>query len=53
MTATEITEGLARLGILHQTTLPYSPYAYVAPAVMWPPASCSRYHLPRSRELAT
>ena len=26
MTATEITEGLARLGILHQTTLPYSPY---------------------------
>jgi transposase InsO family protein len=27
MTATEITEGLSRLGILHQTTLPYSPYA--------------------------
>jgi len=27
MTATEITEGLARLGILHQTMLPYSPYA--------------------------
>ena len=27
MTATEITEGLARLGILHQTTLPYCPYA--------------------------
>ena len=26
MTATEITEGLTRLGILHQTTLPYSPY---------------------------
>ena len=26
MTAIEITEGLARLGILHQTTLPYSPY---------------------------
>ena len=26
MTATGITEGLARLGILHQTTLPYSPY---------------------------
>ena len=26
MTATEITEGLARLGIVHQTTLPYSPY---------------------------
>jgi len=26
MTATEITEGLARLGILHETTLPYSAY---------------------------
>ena len=26
MTAAEIAEGLARLGILHQTTLPYSPY---------------------------
>src|SRR5216683_2637879 len=26
MTAAEITEGLTRLGILHQTTLPYSPY---------------------------
>ena len=35
MTATEISEGLARLGILHQTTLPYSPFVYVAPAVMW------------------
>jgi putative transposase len=35
MTATEITEGLARLGILHQTTLPYSPYVNVAPKNMW------------------
>jgi transposase InsO family protein len=26
MTATEISEGLARLGIAHETTLPYSPY---------------------------
>jgi transposase InsO family protein len=26
MTAVEITEGLARLGILHEKTLPYSPY---------------------------
>ena len=26
MTAAEITEGLSRLGVLHQTTLPYSPY---------------------------
>ena len=35
MTAAEITEGLARLGILHQTTLPYSPYQYVAQPNMW------------------
>jgi len=26
MTAAEITEGLTRLGVLHYTTLPYSPY---------------------------
>ena len=36
MTAAEISEGLARLGILHQTTLPYSPYQYVAQPNMWP-----------------
>jgi hypothetical protein len=35
MTAAEITEGLSRLGILHQTTLPYSPYQYVAQPIMW------------------
>jgi transposase InsO family protein len=35
MTATEISEGLVRLGILHQTTLPYSPYQNVAPPNMW------------------
>ena len=35
MTAAEITQGLTRLGILHQTTLPYSPYQYVAQRVMW------------------
>jgi hypothetical protein len=34
-TAAEITEGLARLGILHQPTLPYSPYQHVAPPDMW------------------
>lgn len=27
MIATEISEGLARLGVLHQTTLPYAPWA--------------------------
>jgi putative transposase len=35
MTATEISEGLARLGILEQTTLPYSPYQNEAPPNMW------------------
>jgi putative transposase len=35
MTATEITEGLARLGILHQTTLPYSPYMNGKQEVLW------------------
>jgi len=30
MLAEETTSGLARLGVLHQTTLPYSPYQYVA-----------------------
>jgi transposase InsO family protein len=40
--AAELTEGLLRLGILHQPTLPYSPYQYVAPTLMccscWPRA---------------
>jgi len=35
MTATEIGEGLARLGILHQTTLPYSPYANGKQETLW------------------
>ena len=35
MTATEISEGLARLGILHQTTLPYSPYQNGKQEVLW------------------
>src|SRR3954447_7771360 len=35
MMATEITEGLARLGILHQTTLPYSPYQNGKQEVLW------------------
>ena len=30
MTAAEISEGLTRLGIVHHTTLPYSPYHYVS-----------------------
>ena len=35
MTATEISEGLARLGILHQTTLPYSPYQNGKQETLW------------------
>jgi putative transposase len=35
MTATEITAGLARLGIVHQTTLPYSPYQNGKQEVLW------------------
>jgi transposase InsO family protein len=35
MTAAEITEGLARLGVLHQTTLPYSPYQNGKQEVFW------------------
>jgi hypothetical protein len=35
MTAVEIGEGLARLGILHQTTLPYSPYQNGKQEVLW------------------
>jgi len=35
MLAEETTSGLFKLGVLHQTTLPYSPYQYVAPKDMW------------------
>jgi len=35
MTAAETGEGLARLGITHQTTLPYSPYQNAKQEVLW------------------
>jgi transposase InsO family protein len=35
MMAEEFTAGLATLGIVHQPTLPYSPYQYVALKDMW------------------
>jgi transposase InsO family protein len=35
MTADEITEGLARLGILHEKTLPYSPYQNSKIEILW------------------
>jgi len=37
MTAAEIGEGLARLGILHQRTLPYSPYMNAKQEAFWGP----------------
>ena len=37
MTAAEITEGLTRLGVLHQTTLPYSPYQNAKQEAFWGP----------------
>jgi transposase InsO family protein len=35
MTAAEISEAFARLGIIHQTTLPYSPYQNGKQEVLW------------------
>jgi transposase InsO family protein len=35
MIAAEIADGLTRLGVLQQTTLPYTPEAYVAQPIMW------------------
>ena len=35
MISAEFTEGLERLGILHQTTLPYSPYQNAKQEVFW------------------
>src|SRR6266702_3354402 len=37
MCAAEITQGLARLGILHETTLPYSPYQNAKQESFWGP----------------
>ena len=37
MTAAEINQGLNRLGILHQTTLPYSPYQNAKQEAFWGP----------------
>ncbi|MGA1597015.1 MAG: DDE-type integrase/transposase/recombinase [Candidatus Nanopelagicales bacterium] len=37
MTAAEISEGLARLGIVHHTTLPYSPYQNAKQESFWGP----------------
>jgi hypothetical protein len=34
MKAEELTSGLHELGILHEATLPYSPYHYVAATIM-------------------
>jgi putative transposase len=49
MLAEETTAGLARLGVLHQTTLPYSPYQYVAHKFMWSLTPRRRFSKARSR----
>ncbi len=46
-TAAEVEQGLLGLGIVHELTLPYSAYQYVARKNMWPPSpkcrqSCRR-----------
>ena len=45
MLAEETVTGLACLGIVHRTTLPYSPYQYVALKNMWRPAPEPREHV--------
>jgi putative transposase len=37
MTAAEVDEGLTRLGVLHHTTLPYSPYQNAKQEAFWGP----------------
>ncbi len=37
MTAAEVSEGLARLSVLHETTLPYSPYQNAKQEAFWGP----------------
>jgi transposase InsO family protein len=37
MTAAEIGQGLTRLGVLHQTTLPYAPYMNAKQEALWGP----------------
>ena len=53
MMAQEFGCGLHALSILHQTTLPYSPYQYVALKNMWLPASFPRRHEAGGRANAT
>ena len=53
MLAEETVNGLATLGVLYQTTLPYSPYQYVALKIMWPPVAFPRRHETGSQMNAT
>jgi hypothetical protein len=53
MLAEETVTGLAALGIVHQTTLPYSPYQYVALKNMWHPAPLPPRHGAGSRSKVT
>jgi len=53
MQAEEFTAGLHALGILHEPTLPYSPYQYVAPKNMWSLAPRAWWFAARSQMKAT
>ena len=53
MLAEETTAGLAELGVLHQTTLPYSPYQYVAPKDMWRRIAKALWSASSARNCAT
>jgi transposase InsO family protein len=53
MQAEEFTAGLHALGILHEPTLPYSPYQYVALKNMWSLAPTARWVAAGSRLRAT
>ena len=49
LTAGEFEQGLLEVGVVHELTLPYSPYQYVAPIDMWRPIA--RMHLQGSGRL--
>ena len=53
MQAEEFRSGLHTLGVLHETTLPYSPYQYVALENMWPSTLGARKTAVRSQLRAT
>jgi transposase InsO family protein len=47
MTAAETTQGFVRLSILHETTLPYSPYQNAKQEAFWGPVEGRRFEVPK------